>query len=75
MTQNFPHERGQIVRTKWATISATSTCTITASADANGAFIDSDTDTGSHGVSDPSGQARGHCERAHRGRSRHGFLP
>ncbi len=28
-------------------------------------------DTDSHGVSDPSGHARGHFERAHRGRSRH----
>ena len=33
-----------------------------------------DTDTDSHGVSDPSGHARGHFQRAHRGRSRHGFL-
>ena len=30
-----------------------------------------DTDTDSHGVSDPSGHARGHLQRAHRGRSRH----
>ena len=37
------------------------------------AFMDTDTGTGSHGVSDPSGQARGHFQRAHRGRSRHGL--
>jgi hypothetical protein len=35
----------------------------------------SDRDSPCHGVSDPSGQARGHCGRAQRGRSRHGFLP
>ena len=29
----------------------------------------------SHGVSDPSGQARGQVGRAQRGRSRHGFIP
>jgi hypothetical protein len=34
-----------------------------------------DSDTGSHGVSDPSGQARGPFRRARRGRSRHGYLP
>jgi len=39
-----------------------------------GAIISADTDTDSHGVSDPSGHARGHFQRAHRGRSRHGFL-
>jgi hypothetical protein len=32
-------------------------------------------DRDSHGVSDPSGQARGHIGRAQRGRSRHGLLP
>lgn len=32
-------------------------------------------DSGSHGVSDPSGQARGHVGRAQRGRSRHGLHP
>jgi hypothetical protein len=32
-------------------------------------------DRDSHGVSDPSGQARGHCWRAQRGRSRHGLIP
>jgi len=32
-------------------------------------------DRDSHGVSDPSGQARGHVGRAQRGRSRHYFLP
>jgi hypothetical protein len=37
-----------------------------------GAIISADTDTDSHGVSDPSGHARGHFQRAHRGRSRHG---
>ena len=31
-------------------------------------------DKDSHGVSDPSGQARGHVGRAQWGRSRHGFL-
>ncbi len=31
-------------------------------------------DTDSHGVSDPSGHAQGPFQRAHRGRSRHGFL-
>ena len=36
-----------------------------------GAIISADTDTDSHGVSDPSGHARGHFQRAHRGRSRH----
>jgi hypothetical protein len=39
-----------------------------------GAIISADTDTDSHGVSDLSGHARGHFQRAHRGRSRHGFL-
>ena len=36
-----------------------------------GAIISADTDTDRHGVSDPSGHARGHFQRAHRGRSRH----
>jgi hypothetical protein len=38
-------------------------------------IADTDCDRDSHGVSDPSGRARGHLGRAHRGRSRHGFLP
>ena len=40
--------------------------------DGNDALTDSDTLTGSDGVSDPSGHARGDWKRAHRGRSRHG---
>lgn len=40
-----------------------------------GALISADTDTDSHGVSDPSGHARGHFARAHRGRSRHVSCP
>ena len=39
-----------------------------------GAIRSADTATDSNGVSDPSGHARGHFQRAHRGRSRHGFL-
>ena len=53
----------------------TSPAQITARRDPDGTFIDSDTDSCSHGVSDPSGHARGHWTRAHRGRSRHGYLP
>ena len=41
---------------------------------AGGVVISTDADTDSHGVSDPSGQARGHFQRARRGRSRHGYL-
>jgi hypothetical protein len=40
----------------------------------NSALIDSDIDTDSNGVSNPSGRARGRLKRAHRGRSRHGLL-
>ena len=64
-------EQNQIVRIKWVTISVTFTRTVNAGADANDALTDSDTVTGSDGVSDPSGHARGHWKRAHRGRSRH----
>jgi hypothetical protein len=38
-------------------------------------IADTDCDKDSHGVSDPSGLARGHLGRAQRGRSRHGFPP
>ena len=64
-------EQNQIVRIKWVRISVTFTRTVNAGADANDALTDSDTVTGSDGVSDPSGHARGHWRRAHRGRSRH----
>jgi hypothetical protein len=47
---------------------------MTVQLDPNAALIDSDNDTDGDGVSDPSGHARGHWKRAHRGRSRHGFL-
>ena len=73
--QDFPHERDQIIRTKWSRLSTTSAAQVTAFVDGGGAFIGTDTDTDSHGVSDPSGEAQGHWQCAHRGRSRHGFLP
>src|SRR5690606_14769935 len=38
------------------------------------ARTDTESDTDSHGVSDPSGHARDGIERANRGRSRHGVL-
>ena len=44
---------------------------VTAFVDRGGAIPSTNTDTDSHGVSDPSGQAGGHFQRAHRGRSRH----
>jgi len=72
--QDFPHERDQIVRTKWPRLSTRSAAQFTAFVGQGGAIISTDTDTDSHGVSDPSGHARGHFQRAHRGRSRHGFL-
>jgi len=40
-----------------------------------GAIISTDADTDSHGVTDPSGQAQGHWQCAHRGRSRHVSCP
>ena len=72
--QDFPHERDQIVRTKWPRLSTRSAARFTAFVDKAARSSDADTDTDSHGVSDPSGHARGHFQRAHRGRSRHGFL-
>lgn len=71
---DFPHERDQIVRTKCITIGDTSLPQITSDWTPNSALIDSDIDTDSYGVSDPSGRARGRLKRAHRGRSRHGYL-
>ena len=73
--QDFPHQRDQIVRTKWATISAISAPQSPhAAGPQTTRIIGTDIGTDSHGVSDPSGHARGHFQRAHRGRSRHGFL-
>ena len=46
----------------------------TAFVNKGGAIPSTDTATDSHGVSDPSGHTRGHFQRAHWGRSRHGFL-
>ena len=69
--QDFPHERDQIVRTKWPRLSHQICGTIHRLCGQGGAIISADTDTDSHGVSDPSGHARGHFQRAHRGRSRH----
>ena len=57
-----PDQRAYL-RHDHAALPAADTCT-----------LDSDISTDSHGVSDPSGHARGHFQRAHRGRSRHGFL-
>jgi hypothetical protein len=73
--QNLPHEHGQIVReicvrfrVRMGSCFAAIPRLIT---------DNQTTETGhrQRGVSDPSGHARGHFQRAHRGRSRHGFLP
>jgi len=72
--QDFPHGRDQIVPDEVAPIEHQICGTIHHLCGQGGAIISADTDTGSHGVSDPSGHARGHFQRAHRGRSRHGFL-
>ncbi len=54
--------------------SATSSATINAARGLTQRLRRTHTDTRSHGVSDPSGQARGDEGRARRGRSRHGYL-
>lgn len=58
--QDFPHERDQIVRTKLPRLRTTSAAELTTFVDRGGAITSTHTDTDSHGVSDPSGQARGH---------------
>jgi hypothetical protein len=72
--QVFPHERDQIVRK--ICVRSARTC-----GPDSQRFRDRPQtprrptqDIDSHGVSDPSGHAQGHFQRAHRGRSRHGFL-
>jgi hypothetical protein len=72
--QVFPHQQDQIVRTKGAMIASYLRHDHGAQPTAADAFIGSDISTDSHGVCDPSGHARGRFQRAHRGRSRHGFL-
>ena len=60
---------------KWPALSTRSVAQGTYLVDAGGAIISTETDSDSHGVSDPSGQARGHWPCAQRGRSRHGSYP
>lgn len=66
--------RREIYRTTLATIGTSISRTIAARTSHIEARTDTESDTDSHGVSDPSGHAQDGIERANRGRSRHGFL-
>ena len=68
-----PDKRDQIVRTIGAAIERVRCREHAALLAADTCRPTTCSDRDSHGVSDPSGQARGHFGRAQRGRSRHGF--
>ena len=73
--RTFPEIPDQIVRRNVDAIRALAMHKHNARLGATRAVANPGNETGSHGVSDPSGQARGHIGRAQRGRSRHGLHP
>ena len=72
--QHFPDEQDRIVRKIWVATKHVRCGKTRRFSPPNMLCSTTCSDRHSHGVSDPSGHARGHVGRAQRGRSRHGFL-